>query len=538
MRLEVSNIKHSLGDLSTQETEFLAEHVSGRLRIAKQDIKQLRILKKSVDARKKSDIFLIYSLVADIPDNYDISKLTGNKDVALHQPLQLDAYQYGTDKINNRPIIIGSGPAGLFAGLILAENGYRPLLLERGMDVDGRERSIEAFFKTGSFDERTNIQFGEGGAGTFSDGKLTTRIKDRRCDIVLDRLFKAGAPGEILYLNKPHIGTDILKNVVRNMREKIIELGGEVRFLSKVTDIIVENGSTKAVVINGIEVIESNVIIAALGHSARDTYEMLFEKGVKMIPKPFSIGVRIEHKQQMIDESQYGRFAGHPLLGAADYMLTYKSERQGRTAYSFCMCPGGMVVAAASEANMLVTNGMSEYKRDRENANSALVVSVAPEDFESLHPLAGVEYQRLWEGKAYKLGGGNYNAPMQLVGDFLKNHPSKAARGISPSYRPGTVPADMRQCLPAYVTDTLSEALIDFDRRIKGFASKDAVMTGVETRTSAPLRIVRTESMESENTKNLYPIGEGAGYAGGIVSAAVDGIKLAEKIMKEFKPLG
>ncbi|MFZ5353858.1 MAG: NAD(P)/FAD-dependent oxidoreductase [Bacillota bacterium] len=537
MKLELNNIKHSLNNASVNEMEFLTDYAADKLKLSRKNIKSVRITKKSVDARKKDDIFLVYTILAEIEEKYDISKLNKLSGVSPHISEPMEQIVYGSKKIENRPIIIGSGPAGLFAGLILAENGYKPLILERGSDVDSRAKSIEAFFEYGSFDSTTNIQFGEGGAGTFSDGKLTTRIKDKRCDLVLDRLVKAGAPNEILYLNKPHIGTDVLRQVVKNLRKLIIKLGGEVRFLSRVTDIVIQNNTAKAVIVNDSERIESDVIIAALGHSARDTYKMLFDKGVKMISKPFSIGVRIEHKQSMINEAQYGKFAGHPLLGAADYLLSYKSVKQNRTAYSFCMCPGGLVVAAASEANMLVTNGMSEYKRDRENSNSALVVSVAPEDFKSYHPLAGMEYQRIWEGKAFELGGGNYYAPVQLVGDFLKGSKSKTYKAVMPSYMPGTIPADLRVCLPEYVTDTLSEALVNFDRKIKGFASTDALMTGVETRTSAPIRIVRKENMESENISNLYPVGEGAGYAGGIMSAAVDGIKIAEKIIQEFAPV-
>jgi uncharacterized protein len=471
-----------------------------------------------------------------------ISKYRQIKDAVIideeaHQDDSKTDLLYGDEKINNRPIIIGSGPAGLFAGLILAKHGYRPLILERGGDVDQRAEAIDSFFKLGVFDENSNIQFGEGGAGTFSDGKLTTRIKDRRIGMVLDTFVREGAPEEILYLGKPHIGTDVLKTVIKNIRNSIIELGGEVRFFSKVTDILIDNAAAKAVVVNGSETIESNVIIAALGHSARDTYEMLFGKGVSIAPKPFSIGVRIEHLQSMIDEAQYGSFAGHPRLGAADYLLTTRSRATGRAAYSFCMCPGGQVVAAASEQGMLVTNGMSEYKRDKENANSALVVSVTPEDFGSSHPLSGMEYQRTWEGKAYELGGRSFHAPVQLVGDFLQGKASQVLGRVRPSYEPGIKLCDLHLCLPDYVTQTMKEALGDFDRKIKGFASRDAILTGVETRTSAPIRIIRKENMESETVKNFYPIGEGAGYAGGIMSAAVDGMKAAERIIQTYKPL-
>jgi len=542
LRFEINNLKQPIRDFPfDNDADMVRFLVAEKLRIKEKDIYSLRILRRSVDARDKKDILLVYSAEAEINENISPSRYLRAKDVvrvnerAEHEGE--DKLVHGSRQINNRPIIIGSGPAGLFAGLVLADYGYNPLILERGSDVDKRAEAVNTFFRQGVLDEESNIQFGEGGAGTFSDGKLTTRIKDRRIGKVLSTFVEEGAPREILYQAKPHIGTDILKTVIKNMRKRIVELGGEVRFLSKVTDILVEEGRAKAVIVNGKAVIESNIIIAALGHSARDTYGMLLERGVRIIPKPFSIGVRIEHLQSMIDEAQYGSFAGHPRLGAADYLLTARSSSTGRAVYSFCMCPGGQVAAAASEQGMLVTNGMSEYKRDRKNANSALVVSVSPDDFKSSHPLSGVEFQRIWEGKAYKLGGGNFHAPVQMAEDFLKGKASRAIGGVKPSYEPGVKPCDLHMCLPEYVTLSMKEALIDFDRKIKGFACSDSVMTGVETRTSAPVRIVRKENMESESVENLYPIGEGAGYAGGIVSAAVDGIKAAERIIQAFKPI-
>jgi len=539
---EINNLKQPVKETPFDNDIDTVRYLAARkLKVSDKDISSIRILKRSVDARDKRDILLIYSAEVEAAGNMNLSKYRKIKDIVIvnEQTASKDIkkeLEYGSKKINNRPIIIGSGPAGLFAGLILAQNGYNPLILERGSDVDKRAEAVNSFFKLGVFDENSNIQFGEGGAGTFSDGKLTTRIKDKRIGMVLNAFVEAGAPEEILYLSKPHIGTDILKTVIKKIRNRIIELGGEVRFSSKVTDILVDSNSAKAVVVNGSEAIESNVIIAALGHSARDTYNMLFEKGVSIVPKPFSIGVRIEHLQSMIDEAQYGSFAGHPSLGAADYLLTTRSSTTGRAAYSFCMCPGGMVVAAASEQGMLVTNGMSEYKRDKVNANSALVVSVSPEDYKSSHPLSGVEFQRTWEGKAYELGGRNFNAPVQLVGDFLLGKATWAVGGVKPSYTPGIKLSDLHLCLPDYVTLTIKEALCDFDRKLKGFASRDAVLTGVETRTSAPIRMVRKENMESETVKNFYPIGEGAGYAGGIMSSAVDGIKVAEMLIETYKP--
>ncbi|MGE5630257.1 MAG: FAD-dependent protein [Caulobacteraceae bacterium] len=543
MLLEINNLKQSINELSPDgDIDTVRLLAAKKLKVSESDILSVKIVRKSIDAREKNNIMFVYSADVEIAGGVSLSKYRTLKDVLIadgkaDRNREGRQQAYGTETINNRPIIIGSGPAGLFAGLILAEHGYKPLILERGYDVDRRSAAIDTFFKSGIFDENSNVQFGEGGAGTFSDGKLTTRIKDNRVDAVLAKFIEAGAPKEIAYINKPHIGTDTLKLVVKNLRNRIIELGGEVRFSSKVTDIAIKNGSAYAVSVNGSRTIESNVIIAALGHSARDTYEMLFNKGVRIIPKPFSIGVRIEHLQSMIDEAQYGKFAGHPKLGAADYILTFRSAATGRAAYSFCMCPGGMVVAAASENGMLVTNGMSEYKRDKENANSALVVSVSPEDFMSSHPMAGVEYQRIWEGKAYEMGGRNFHAPVQLVGDFFEGRVSRGPGSVKPSYAPGIKMCDLNLCLPDYVTSTMKEAIKSFDRKIKGFGSKDAVLTGVETRTSAPVRIVRNENMECENVQNLYPIGEGAGYAGGIVSAAVDGIKAAEKIMQRYKPL-
>ncbi|HYE80997.1 MAG TPA: hypothetical protein VEG39_02390 [Clostridia bacterium] len=543
MRFEINNLKQPVREITSgSDLDMVRFLAAGRLGISEKDIRGIRILRRSVDARNKKDVLVVYSAEVELAQDISLSQYRRVKDVIMLNE-QTDRKNlkkelvYGSEKINNRPIIIGSGPAGLFAGLILVQHGYRPLILERGSDVDKRTEAINTFFRHGVFDEDSNVQFGEGGAGTFSDGKLTTRIKDERIGTVLKTFIDEGAPEEILYLSKPHIGTDILKNVIKNIRNRIIELGGEVRFSSKVTDILADNGVARAVVVNGKETIESNIIIAALGHSARDTYSMLFDKGVDIVPKPFSIGVRIEHLQSMIDEAQYGSFAGHPVLGAADYLLTTRSNTTGRAAYSFCMCPGGQVVAAASERGMLVTNGMSEYKRDKENANSALVVSVSPEDFRSSHPLSGVEFQRTWEGKAYELGGRNFHAPVQLVGDFLLGKVSQATGAVKPSYTPGIKPSDLHQCLPEYVTLTMKEALRDFDRRIKGFADSDAVLTGVETRTSAPIRIVRMENFESETLRNFYPIGEGAGYAGGIMSAAVDGMKAAERIIQTFRPL-
>jgi uncharacterized FAD-dependent dehydrogenase len=537
MELELKNIKLSIENWDKAlEMEQLKHEAAKKLNLRKKDIQAIKIIKKSVDARKKDDIRFIYSLAVGLSEAIG-GEFVDDKDIFEYSPEKYVEVLSGSESMENRPIIIGSGPAGLFCGLLLAERGYKPLILERGKDVDSRTKDIDVFWQGGIFNEESNVQFGEGGAGTFSDGKLTTRIKDSRCDLILQKFVEAGAPEEILYMNKPHIGTDILKEVVKNLRNRIIELGGEVRFNAKVTDIIIDQNNCKGVVVNNTESIYSDVVLAALGHSARDTYKMLFDKGVSIAQKAFSIGLRIEHHQSMMNEAQQGKSAGNPALGAADYILTYRSETTGRSAYSFCMCPGGAVVAAASEVGMIVTNGMSEYARDKQNANSALVVSISPEDFGSTHPLAGIEYQRTWERKAFEAGGWNYNAPAQLVGDFLAGVTSSKYGKIRPSYTPGVKLTDLHLCLPDYVTTTLKEALKNFDRKIKGFARKDALLTGVETRTSAPIRIVRKQNMESENIANLYPIGEGAGYAGGIISAAVDGLKAAENVIGRYKPI-
>ena len=494
-----------------------------------------RIIKESIDARRKGKIDFVYQVEFESDKEEEVVKRASNKDVIFEAKEEIFKFEFGNQKLNHRPIIIGTGPAGLFAGLVLAQNGYKPILFERGANVDERDLHVKKFWMDRILNTESNIQFGEGGAGTYSDGKLTTRIKDKRCDYVLDEFVFSGAPEEIRYVAKPHIGTDILKDVVKNIRNRIIELGGEVHFNSKLTDLIITDGKIKSVVINNSIEIPAEAVVLAIGHSARDTYEMMFSKGVIISQKPFAIGVRIEHPQFMIDENQYGKFAGHPRLKAADYRLTY-TTKSGRPVYSFCMCPGGVVVAAASEENTVVTNGMSEFARDKENANSAIVVGVNTTDFSSDHPLAGVEFQRKYEQLAFKVAGSNYNAPVQLVGDLLKDKNSTKLGNVKPSYPIGYNFVNLRDCLPSYVADSIKEALVDFDKKITNFASFDAILTGVETRTSSPIRIERNENLESVGVKGLYPAGEGAGYAGGIISAAVDGIKVAEKIMQNFAP--
>ncbi|MBB6216920.1 hypothetical protein HNQ80_003025 [Anaerosolibacter carboniphilus] len=529
--IRINEIKLSLDE----NIDKIPEKIRKKLRLKPEEILKYQIFRESIDARKRDQINLVYTVDVEVKNEGKI--LEKDRDVSKSPDFRYKDVTHGVKALGHRPVVIGTGPAGLFAGVLLAQRGYKPILLERGQDVDTRTEDVKTFWQGKELNPESNVQFGEGGAGTFSDGKLTTRIKDIRVRKVLDELVDAGAPEEILYSYKPHIGTDILKTVVRNLRNTIIGLGGEVRFGSKVTGLYIEKDGIVGVQVNGLERIETNEVILAIGHSARDTYEMLYTSGVKIRQKPFSIGVRIEHPQKIIDQSQYKAFAEHPRLGAADYRLTYQTKN-GRAVYTFCMCPGGMVVAAASEKNMVVTNGMSEYARDQENANSALLVQVNTEDFGGDHPLAGVNFQRKWEEAAFALGGKDYHAPCQLMGDFLNDKPSTKIGNVKPSYLPGVVPTDLRKCLPDFVIEAMQEALPALDKKLKGFAMADALMTGVETRSSAPIRIERDEeTLESLTVKGLYPVGEGGGYAGGIVSAAVDGIKAAEKIIGKYRPI-
>ena len=531
--LRISNIKLDINE----DISKVRELVLKKLKINEKDLIKYHIYKESIDARKKGKIEFVYTVDVDLKNEKAILNKSKIKDVIeIKQSKYIDVEE-GSEKLNNRPVVIGSGPAGLFSALVLAQRGYKPLLLERGLDVDRRTEDIDRFWKEGKFDNKSNVQFGEGGAGTFSDGKLTTRIKDIRCRKVLEELVNFGSPEEILYSYKPHVGTDILKEVVKNIREEIIRLGGEVRFDAKVTDISINNGNIESVTINENEKIDAQIVILAIGHSARDTYKMLYNRGVTIIQKPFAIGARIEHPQELINKSQYKEFYNHPRLGAADYRLIEHTSNL-RTAYTFCMCPGGSVIASASNEFEVVTNGMSEHARDKVNANSAFLVNVIPSDFGSEDPLAGVYFQEKYERLAYELGGKNYNAPVQLVGDFLNDKVSTSLGNVEPSYKPGYTFVDLRECLPEFVTSTMKEALQKLDNKLNGFAMHDAVLTGVETRSSAPIRIVRDEeTLQSINTKNLYPCGEGAGYAGGIVTAAVDGIKCAEKIIEKYSSL-
>ncbi|MCX7745579.1 MAG: NAD(P)/FAD-dependent oxidoreductase [Clostridia bacterium] len=528
MKVVINNIRLSLED----DLESIKKAAAKKLRLRVKDFESFKITKESIDARRKPKIDLVYSCLVEVSGN---PKLPQDPDIKFLDDRKEEMISPGNIKLNYRPIIVGFGPAGMFAGLVLAQNGYKPIIIERGGAVDERIRIVQDYWKTGRLNVETNVQFGEGGAGTFSDGKLTTRINDRRCEKVIHEFYLSGAHEEILYKAKPHIGSDVLKCVVLNIRKRIEALGGEIKFNSKLTDISIKDGNLTGVRVNE-EDMGSEVVVLAIGHSARDTFQMLFSKGIGFVGKPFSIGVRIEHPQEIINEAQYGIASRHPRLGAADYQLFYKTP--SRTVYSFCMCPGGVVVASASEPEMIVTNGMSDFLRDKENANSALVVSVTPEDFGSSHPLAGIDFQRKWERMAYELAGRDQSAPVQRLEDFLKGVNSGKLGSVNPSYTGSVKVTDINLCLPEFITTPMKESIGYFDRKLKGFGLKDALLTGVETRTSSPVRIPRGDSLEAIGIHGLYPAGEGAGYAGGIVSAAVDGIRIAEEIIKKYAPLG
>ena len=529
MAIRINNIILSI----EEDNSLIKKKVAKKLRIKEEDIHSLKVIKESIDARKKDDIKFNYCVDITCDNEKSVVKKINNNNVKLEDENKEEKFIYGNKKLKSRPVVIGFGPAGIFASLTLAKHGYKPIVFERGEDVDKRTETVEKFWDTGELNLNSNVQFGEGGAGAFSDGKLTTRIKDKRCTFVLEEFVENGAPEEITYVGKPHVGTDILKGVVKNIREKIKKLGGEVNFNSKLEKINVEDGKLKSIIINGKE-IPCECLILAIGHSSRDTYEMLYNNKVLMEQKPFAIGVRIEHPQDIINKSQYGKYANHPKLKAADYRLTYQSKKENRGVYSFCMCPGGVVVGAASEEGRLVSNGMSYHARDLENANSALVVTVGPDDFKGDHPLAGMEFQRHYESLAFKLGGGNYKAPVQLIGDFLNDKKSTKLGSVIPTYKPGFEFRELKECLPKAVVDTLKEGILVFGKRIDGYDMYDGILTGIETRTSAPVRILRNEKLQSVSVKGLYPTGEGAGFAGGIISAAVDGIKASERIMEEY----
>ncbi|MDE2311256.1 MAG: NAD(P)/FAD-dependent oxidoreductase [Betaproteobacteria bacterium] len=502
-----------------------------RLGVAADELIGYTLFRRGFDARKPSAILFIYTLDVEVKNEAALLKrLHGNKHVSVTPDTSYHFVTQAPKNLTERPVIIGTGPCGIFAGLILAQMGFRPVILERGKAVRERTKDTFGLWRQGRLDPESNVQFGEGGAGTFSDGKLHSQIKDPKHygRKVLSEFVKAGAPEEILYVSKPHIGTFRLVGMVEAMRATIEALGGEIRFQSRVADVIIDGGQVRGVVLANGEQIASNHVVLAVGHSARDTFEMLHRRGVYLEAKPFSIGFRIEHPQSLIDRARFGKNAGNALLGAADYKLVHHCSN-GRSVYSFCMCPGGTVVAATSEEGGVVTNGMSQYSRNERNANSGIVVGITPEDYPG-GPLAGIAFQRQWEARAFELGGKDYCAPAQLVGDFLAGRPSKALGSVVPSYTPGVHLCDLASALPDYAIAAIREALPAFDKQIKGFAVADAVLTGVETRTSSPLRIKRGEDSQSINTRGLYPAGEGAGYAGGILSAAVDGIQVAETV--------
>ncbi len=519
--------------------------LAARLGVRRDALRNVRIARRGWDARQRHAIELVYALDFEVADEAALLRRVAGDPVLsrLLAPTPDTTYRHAVRAAvppAKRPVVIGAGPCGLFAALILAEAGFRPLILERGKVVRERTKDTWALWRRSELTTESNVQFGEGGAGTFSDGKLYSGIKDPRHlgRKVLEEFVLAGAPEEILWVAKPHIGTFRLVQMVESMRAKIEKLGGEYRFGTKVTDIVVETGRDgvqrlRGVVTEAGEQIETGHVVMALGHSARDTFAMLHARGVFVEAKPFSIGVRIEHPQSLIDRARFGDFAGNPILGAADYKLVHHGAN-GRSVYSFCMCPGGTVVAATSEENRVVTNGMSQYSRAERNANAGIVVGITPERDYPGGPLAGIALQRHWESLAYEAGGGAYRAPAQRVGDFLAGRPSTQLGAVIPSYKPGVTPTDLARCLPDFVVHAIREALPAFGRQIRGFDMEDAVMTGVETRTSSPLRITRDAAFQSVNTRGLFPAGEGAGYAGGIFSAGVDGIRVAEAVARDM----
>ena len=517
--------------------EALREAILQRLGIADGQLLSFTLFKRSYDARKKnSELLFIYTIDLHASNEAELlHKFADDHNISVAPDVSYKYVGQAPAELQERPLVVGFGPCGIFAGLLLAQMGFKPIVLERGKEVRQRTKDTWGLWRKSVLNPESNVQFGEGGAGTFSDGKLYSQIKDplHHGRKVLEEFVKAGAPDEILFINKPHIGTFRLTGMVENMREQIIALGGEVRFEQKVSDLLLDGEQLTGVVLDSGELLHSRHVVLALGHSARDTFRMLHAKGVFMEAKPFSVGFRIEHPQTLIDKARLGKYAGHPKLGAADYKLVYHAKN-GRSVYSFCMCPGGTVVAATSEPGRVVTNGMSQYSRNERNANSGIVVGIDPERDYPGGPLAGIELQERLETLAYELGGSNYQAPAQLVGDFVAGRPSTALGSVEPSYKPGVTLGDLALSLPDFAIEAIREALPAFDRQIKGYNLHDAVLTGLETRTSSPLRITRDASFQSINVKGLFPAGEGAGYAGGILSAGVDGIRIAEAVARDI----
>ena len=515
--------------------QALEAAILNQLGIASKDLVRFEVFKRSYDARKNSTLTFIYTLDVSVRDEASVLKkhmhdphVRPSPDTSYHFVAMSGDHRLA--KSDLRPVVIGFGPCGIFAALLLAQMGLKPIVLERGKAVRERTQDTWALWRKKILNPESNVQFGEGGAGTFSDGKLWSQVKDPKFygRKVLHEFVKAGAPEEILYVYKPHIGTFRLVGMVEKIRQEIINLGGEVRFGQKVIGFDIDNHMLQGLHMESGEYLRADHVVLALGHSARDTFEKLLDAGVYMEAKPFSVGFRIEHPQSLIDRARLGPHAGHPLIGAADYKLVHHAKN-GRSVYSFCMCPGGTVVAATSEPNRVVTNGMSQYSRNERNANAGIVVGIDPRDYPG-GPLAGIAFQRELESRAFILGGSNYQAPGQLVGDFLQGKPSTEFGGVVPSYKPGVHLTDLATSLPGYAIEAIREAIPAFEKKIKGFAMPDAVLTGVETRTSSPLQIKRGPDYQSINTKGLYPAGEGAGYAGGIMSAGIDGIKVAEAI--------
>ncbi|PTQ69836.1 NAD(P)/FAD-dependent oxidoreductase [Pseudomonas sp. GV071] len=517
--------------------EALRPALVQRLGIADNELLDFTPFKRSYDARKKSaELCFIYTLDFTVSDEAALlNKFSDDRHISIAPDTSYKFVGQAPEQLGERPLVVGFGPCGIFAALLLAQMGFKPIVLERGKEVRQRTKDTWGLWRKSVLNPESNVQFGEGGAGTFSDGKLYSQIKDPKFlgRKVLHEFVKAGAPEEILYVNKPHIGTFRLTGVVADMREQIIAMGGEVRFEQRVTDVQIDDGQLTGVTLASGEQIASRHVILALGHSARDTFRMLHSRDVYMEAKPFSVGFRIEHPQSLIDQARLGKFAGHPKIGAADYKLVHHAKN-GRSVYSFCMCPGGTVVAATSEAERVVTNGMSQYSRNERNANSGIVVGITPEVDYPGGPLAGVELQERLESHAYVMGGRNYNAPGQLVGDFIAGKATTALGSVEPSYKPGLQLTDLADALPDFAIEAIREALPAFDKQIKGFAMHDAVLTGIETRTSSPLRITRGDDLQSLNVRGLFPAGEGAGYAGGILSAGVDGIRIAEAVARDI----